>query len=66
MHYLLDDKELEKIQEVSDITMTDYEITGKFIPVENMMSAIEELLVELHRREEKIEDLEREEEKYYE
>lgn len=66
MHYLLDDKELETIEEVSNITMTDYEITGKFIPVENMMSAIEELLVELHRKEEEIEDLKKEEERYYE
>ena len=66
MHYLLDDKELDTIEEVSNITMTDYEITGKFIPVENMMSAIEELLVELHRKEEEIEDLKKEEERYYE
>ena len=66
MHYLLEDKELETMEEVSNITMTDYEITGNFIPVENMMSAIEELLVELHRKEEEIEDLKKEEERYYE
>ena len=66
MHYLLEDKELETMEEVSNITMTDYEITGKFIPVENMMSAIEELLVELHKKEEEIEDLKKEEERYYE
>ena len=49
--------ELETMQQVSDITLTDYEITGNFIPVDSLMSAIEELLVELHRKEEEVSDL---------
>lgn len=57
MYYMLCKSELETMQQVSDITLTDYEITGNFIPVDSLMSAIEELLVELHRKEEEVSDL---------
>ena len=66
MHYLLDDNDLKTMQEVSDITISDYEIIGKFIPVEKMMSAIEDLLVEVHKKEEELKDLKQEIDDNYE
>lgn len=66
MYYVMSDDELKKIQEVSEITMTDYEVFGKTIPVSSLMSAIEDLLVELHREQEKVADLESDIDNYYE
>lgn len=66
MYYMMSDDELKKMQEVSEITLTDYEITGKFVPVEKLMAAIEDLLVEIHREQEKITDLENDINNYYE
>ena len=57
MYYLLDENEIEKLNEISDITGTDYEITGKFVPVDSMMAALEDLLVQYHKKEEELEDL---------
>lgn len=52
MYYKLDNDELEKINRVSKITLTDYELKGNFIPVESMMVAIENLLIEIDNLEE--------------
>lgn len=65
MYYKLNESELKKVQEASSETMTDYELEGNMIPVENMMAVIEDLLVELHKRDEKIEDLEDDINNYY-
>ena len=54
----LHEKEIETIKKVSKITYTDYETEGRFIPVENLMAAIEDLLIELDKAEEKYNDLE--------
>lgn len=58
MYYKLDNDEFEKIKEVEKKTCTDYELVGDFIPVKSLMSAIEDLLYEIHRYEEKYNDLE--------
>lgn len=58
MFYKLNDDELKKINEASEKTYSDYELVGDFIPVENLMAAIEDLLVEVGRLEEKYKDLE--------
>lgn len=65
MYYKLDESELKKVQEASSETMTDYELEGNMIPVENMMAVIEDLLVELHKKDEKISDLENDIENNY-
>lgn len=66
MFYILTEEERKKIQEVSDITLTDYEVLGKTIPVDKLMTAIEDLLVELHREQEKVADLESDIANHYE
>lgn len=65
MYYKLDESELKKVQDASTETMTDYELEGNMIPVENMMAVIEDLLVELHKKDEKISDLENDIENNY-
>jgi hypothetical protein len=62
---MLSEKELETINEVSGITFTDYDITGKFIPVDSLMSAIEDLLVEFHHKEDEVSDLQNDIENNY-
>lgn len=52
MYRKLNSDELEKIERVSKLTFTDYELKGDFIPVEKMMAAIEDLLIEIDRLEE--------------
>lgn len=66
MYYKLDSDGLEKINEASKITFTDYELLGNFIPVENMMNVIEDLLLEVDRLEEKYKDMEQDIENNYE
>lgn len=66
MYYKLCESELKKVQDASSETMTDYQIEGNMIPVDNMMSLIEDLLVELHKRDERISDLESDINNYYE
>lgn len=66
MYYMLSDDELKKIEQVSEMTLTDYEVTGKFVPVSSLMNVIEDLLVELHKEQEKITDLENDINNYYE
>ena len=58
MYYKLNEDELERMFRASKITMTDYELIGNFAPVENLMTAIEDLLIELDKAEEKYNDLE--------
>ena len=65
MYYKLDESELKKVQDASVETMTDYQLEGNMIPVENMMAVIEDLLVELHKKDEKISDLENDIENNY-
>ena len=54
MKYEISDTLYKKIQ---DITGTDYDRIGKDIPVESIESIIEDLIYEIHNRDEKIEDI---------
>ena len=65
MYYKLNDDELERMFKLSKITMTDYELIGNFAPVENLMAAIEDLLIELDKAEERIEEIERDRDENY-
>lgn len=65
MFYKLENDELEKINRVSKISFTDYELKGNFIPVESMMAAIEDLLIEIDRLEKEKKDREQEIEDNY-
>ena len=60
MYIKLEEKEIEKIKKASDITITNYELEGDFIPVDSLMSCIEDLLVEVDVLQEKVEDLKEE------
>lgn len=60
MYIKLDEKEIEKIKKASDITISDYELEGDFIPADSLMSCIEDLLVEVDVLQEKVEDLKEE------
>lgn len=65
MYLKLDNYEFEKIRKASDLTSTDYELVGNFIPTENLICIITDLLVEIDRLEEKYEDLENDLENNY-
>lgn len=58
MYIEVSDKEVERFKEISDITVTDYEFKGNFVPVVSLLTMIDDLLIELHEKEEQIEDLE--------
>lgn len=60
MYIKLDEKEIEKIKKTSDITMSNYELEGDFIPIDSLISCIEDLLAEVDYLEERIEDLKEE------
>ena len=57
MYYALNEDELKIIQEVSKVTCTDFELINHLIPVESLLAAVENMLVEYHNKEEKLEDL---------
>lgn len=60
MRYKLPENELKIINKASDITITDYEVKNGKISINNLISIIEDLLDEIDRREEKIEELKEE------
>lgn len=49
-------EELEMIKNISKLTMTNYEITGDFIPVDSWKSLAEDLLYELDKLQEEFDD----------
>lgn len=55
--YLKIDEDLYK--KISDITCTDYEKIGDFMPADSIVPMLEDLLVEIDHQKEKYEDLER-------
>lgn len=61
--YLRIDEDLYK--EISDITMTNYEKVGDFLPYDSIIPMFEDLLAEIHHLEEKYEDLENDLESNY-
>jgi hypothetical protein len=64
--YELNDTELRRIEEISSITGSDYEIKGNFIPVESLLAAAEDMLMEYGVLEEKLKDLQQEISENYE
>lgn len=57
MYYKLSQKEQEQIKKAQEHTITNYDLEGDFIPVDALMSCIEDLLTEVDYLEEQIEDL---------
>lgn len=57
MYIEVSNKEMERFKEISDITVTDYEFKGNFVPVVSLLAMIDDLLLELHNKEEQIEDI---------
>lgn len=57
MYIEVSNKEMERFKEISDITVTDYDFKGNFVPVVSLLTMIDDLLIELHEREEQIEDI---------
>lgn len=66
MYIKLENDALKTINRASDITCTDYELLGNFIPVESMMCIVEDLLLEIDHLKECIEDMEQDIENNYE
>ena len=60
MYMLLTDTELDRIKEVSKVTITDYEVQGNFISGDTLLAALEDLLLFYHAKEEELEDLHKE------
>ena len=58
MYYALDEKEMEMVEKVSKITGTDFELINHLIPVENLVSALAEMLYEYNNKCEELEDIE--------
>ncbi len=58
MFYKMNENQRAKLNEISEITMTDYEMDKESISCDNLMIALEDLLVEYHNLEERIEELE--------
>ena len=67
MKYKLTDKEKEVIERASKITITKYEIDNEgYITIEDLMCAIEDLILDNKSLEEKYQDLKNRMESYYE
>ena len=58
MMYKLTDEEVKRIEKVSEITITDYEVKDNLINVDNLIVMVEDLLVAYHQMEEELGDLE--------
>lgn len=56
MYYKLSDDEKEIIKKVQKRTITEYDIQNDFINVEHIMYIVEDLLNEIDRLEEKLEE----------
>lgn len=57
--------EAEKIKEIEAITGTNYECKGDLIPMDSIIPMIEDLLTEIDRSKEKLEDEIEQRENYY-
>lgn len=58
MYQKLNEKQIERIREIVEITKTNYELEKKFIPVDSFFSIIEDLLSEYYKIKEDFESLE--------
>ena len=59
MYYKLSEDEIELIKKVSKRTFTKYDLIGDFIPVDNMILAIEDLIYETEKIEDEYHHLEK-------
>lgn len=57
MYTMLEDMDLERLERVSNITGVDYEITGKFVPVDNIVCALFDLLCEYNNKVDELEEV---------
>ena len=57
IYYELDEEDKKILEKVQKITVTDYEEKGEYIPVENFICIIEDLLMEIDSLQEKYDDL---------
>lgn len=64
-YYRMNEKEVELMGRIINMTTTDYELRGEFIPVESLWSVIEDLMCEINHLEEKIEDIEKDRDDNY-
>lgn len=66
MKYKLTDEEKELMQKVEDITITKYEIDNEgYITIEDLMCAIDDLVLDAKYQEEKYQDLKNDMELHY-
>jgi hypothetical protein len=65
MYCLLNDNELKRIKKVEEVTGTDAEIIGKFIPVDSLLSILDDLLCEYNHKIEELEDLQNDLNEHY-
>ena len=61
--YLKFDEDLYKT--ITNLTMTDYELYGEFLPYDSIVPMIEDLLGEIHKLQEEYEDLQNDLESNY-
>mgnify|MGYP003290291591 CR=1 FL=1 len=66
LKYQLDEKEIEQIKEIENITDVDYEIEGNYIPLDSFVCMAKDMLYEYHKIQEQKEDLEQDMEDNYE
>ena len=52
--------------QISDATLVDYEMENGLVSVDNIMSMLADLVLEIHNREEQLEDLQKEISENYE
>ena len=57
VYYKMSEADRVILNEVSEVTMTDYGMEQYFIPIENLFVALKDLLCEYHHKEEELKDL---------
>lgn len=61
----LDKEEVELVKDIAKLTMTDYEISGDFIPADSWKILAKDLLLVVDRLKEKLEDCEQDKKDNY-
>lgn len=57
MYYKMSEKERAMLNEISEITLTDYNLNKEMVTCDNLIVALEDLLVEYNVLKEKYDDL---------
>lgn len=66
MYWKLDDEDLKKLEEISEVTGVDYELEGNLLPVNSLIYALKDMLFEYHKKVEEVEELHQDIEDNYE